>query len=51
MNSRVLLQLDDEEVEVALVHPDDTEHSTGKLPVCAAVGTTILGYREGEVFD
>ena len=51
MNSRVLLQLDDEEVEVALVYPGDADDSAGKLSVCASLGTAILGYREGDVFD
>lgn len=51
MNSRALLHLDDDEVEVALVYPDDADNSTGRLSVCAGIGTAILGYREGDVFD
>lgn len=51
MNSRALLQLNDGEVEVALVYPDDADDSAGRLSVCAAIGTAILGYREGDAFN
>ena len=51
MNSRAVLALDDEEVEVALVYPEDAEDSTGRLSVCSGIGTAILGYREGDAFD
>ena len=51
MNSRALLQLDDEEMEVTLVYPEDADHRAGKLSVCSDVGTAILGYREGDAFD
>jgi regulator of nucleoside diphosphate kinase len=50
MNSRALLQLDDEEIEVALVYPDDADDSAGKLSVRTGIGTAILGYREGDAF-
>ena len=51
MNSRTLVQLDDEEVEVALVYPEDADGSAGKLSVCSGIGTAILGYKEGDTFD
>lgn len=51
MNSRAVLHLDDDEVEVALAYPDDADNSTGRLSVCAGIGTAILGYREGDAFD
>lgn len=51
MNSRALLQLDDEEMEVALVYPEDADSSAGKLSVCSGIGTAILGYQEGDAFD
>lgn len=51
MNSRALVQLDDEEVEVALVYPEDVDDSAGKLSVCSDIGTAILGYKEGDAFD
>lgn len=50
MNSRALLRLDDEEVEVSLVYPGDADDSAGRLSVCEGVGTAILGYREGDAF-
>ncbi len=51
MNSRALLQLDDEEMEVALVYPEDADEGVGKVSICSGIGTAILGYREGDVFD
>jgi regulator of nucleoside diphosphate kinase len=51
MNSRALLQLDKEKVEVALVYPEDADGSAGKLSVCSGIGTAILGYKEGAAFD
>ena len=51
MNSRAVLQLGDEEVEVTLVYPQDNDGSDGKLSVCSDVGTAILGYKEGDAFD
>ncbi|NCT83389.1 MAG: GNAT family N-acetyltransferase [Comamonadaceae bacterium] len=51
MNSRALLRLDDEALEVALVYPQDADGSAGKLSVCSPIGTAILGYREGDVID
>lgn len=51
MNSRALLEVDDEEVEVALVYPHDADERAGKLSVCSSIGTAILGYKEGDAFD
>lgn len=51
MNSRTLLQLDDEEMEVALVYPEDADDSAGKLSVFSDIGTAILGYKVGDAFD
>ncbi len=51
MNSRALLHLDDEEVEVALVYPEHADDGAGKLSVCSGIGTAILGCREGDAFD
>ncbi len=51
MNTRALLQLDDEEMEVALVYPEDADSSAGKFSVCSDVGAAILGYREGDAID
>ncbi|WP_458792754.1 bifunctional GNAT family N-acetyltransferase/nucleoside diphosphate kinase regulator [Yoonia sp. MH D7] len=51
MNSRVVLQLDDEQKDVALVYPQDAEECSGKLSVLSDVGTAILGYQEGDAID
>ena len=51
MNSKALLRLDDEEVEVALVYPEDADDGAGKLSVCSGIGTAILGYKEGDSFS
>lgn len=51
MNSRVVLQLDDDQQEVALVYPQDADERSGKLSVLSDVGTAILGYQEGDAVD
>ena len=51
MNSRALVQLDDEEIEVALVYPEDANSSAGKHSVCSDLGAAILGYQEGDAID
>ncbi|MCK0509768.1 bifunctional GNAT family N-acetyltransferase/nucleoside diphosphate kinase regulator [Aromatoleum buckelii] len=51
MNSRALLQVNDEEVEVALVYPEEADDRAGKLSVCSGIGTAILGYKEGDAFS
>jgi len=51
MNSRALLHLGDQEVEVSLVYPQDADGSAGKLSVCSDFGAAILGYQEGDTID
>jgi regulator of nucleoside diphosphate kinase len=51
MNSKALLRLDEEEIEVALVYPEDEDIGAGKHSVCSDIGAAILGYREGDVID
>ena len=51
MNSKALLRVDDEELEVALVYPEDADDGAGKLSVCSGIGTAILGYKEGDAFS
>ena len=51
MNSRAVLQLDDEDIEVTLVYPEDADHAAGKFSVCSGVGTAILGVKVGDAFD
>lgn len=47
MNSRALLQLDDEDIEVSLVYPEDADIRSMKLSIFSPIGTAILGYKEG----
>lgn len=51
MNSRAVLHLNDEKVEVALVYPQDADDSARKLSVSSGIGTAILGYKEGDAID
>lgn len=51
MNSRALLLLDDEEIEVALAYPEDADSKAGKHSVCSDIGAAILGYQEGDTID
>lgn len=51
MNSRVVLKLDDEQKEVALVYPQEADERAGKLSVLSDVGAAILGYQEGDEID
>lgn len=51
MNSKALLQIDGEEVEIALVYPEDADGSAGRVSVCSDIGTAILGYKEGDAFN
>jgi len=51
MNSQALLRLDDEEIEVSLVYPEDTNLSEMKVSVFSPIGTAILGYREGSIIE
>ena len=51
MNSRALLQLDGEEMEVALVYPEDADSDAGKYSVSSDIGAAILGYQEGDAIN
>lgn len=51
MNSRVVLHLDEEAREVALVYPQDADEDAGKLSVLSDIGAAILGYQEGNAID
>jgi len=50
LNSRALVQMDGQSVEVVLVYPDEEDPATGKLSVCSEVGTAILGCKAGDSF-
>ena len=53
MNSQVrLVDLDtDEETVYTLVFPDDADIDANKISVLAPIGTAMLGYRSGDVFE
>jgi len=51
MNSKALLQLDGEDVEVSLVYPDDADLGGMNISVFSPIGTAILGYREGSTVE
>jgi regulator of nucleoside diphosphate kinase len=51
MNSRAVLRLDNEKMVVDLVYPQDADGSDRKLSICSALGTAILGYKEGDAID
>ena len=51
MNSRVLLHLDGEEMEVSLVYPQDADPDSNKMSVLSPIGTAILGYGEGSEIE
>ena len=48
MNSQVRLQVDDEEMQAALVYPEAAAERPGTLSVLSDIGAAILGYREGD---
>jgi regulator of nucleoside diphosphate kinase len=53
MNSKVCLvdQRTEREEMYTLVFPQDADISQGKISVLAPIGTAMLGYRVGEVFQ
>lgn len=51
MNSKALIQLNDEDIEVSLVYPDDADINRMKLSMFSPTGTAILGYREGSTIE
>jgi regulator of nucleoside diphosphate kinase len=53
MNSQVCLVDQDTQKEeiLTLVFPQDADISQGKISVLAPIGTAMLGYRVGEVFQ
>jgi len=51
MNSRVLLHLDGNDMEVSLVYPHEADLNSNKLSVFSHIGTAILGYSEGSVIE
>lgn len=51
MNSRIVLRIDDDKEEVALVYPQDADQRARKLSVLDELGTAILGFQEGDAVD
>ena len=51
LNSKVLLRLNDEDVEVSLVYPEESDLGDMKLSIFSPIGTAILGYREGNTVE
>ncbi len=51
MNSKALLKLNDEEIEVSLVYPEDADLSSMKISIFSPIGTAILGYKEGNIVE
>jgi regulator of nucleoside diphosphate kinase len=53
MNSTVTLtDLDTSEEETyTLVYPEDADTAQGKISILAPIGTAMLGYRAGDVFE
>lgn len=48
MNSKVLLDLGEEELEVSLVYPPEADLASNRLSVLSPIGTAILGFKEGD---
>jgi len=48
MNSKVILTLNEEEMEVALVYPKEADFFSNRLSVLSPIGTAILGYSAGD---
>lgn len=53
MNSRVLVTdlSDGEQMELRLVYPEDTRRGPDCVSVLAPIGTAMIGYRVGDVFE
>lgn len=51
MNSKALLQLNDEDIEISLVYPEDADLGAMKLSIFSPIGTAILGYKEGNSIE
>jgi regulator of nucleoside diphosphate kinase len=53
MNSKVaLIDLDTQEEEIyTLVYPENANTAEGRISILAPIGTAMLGYRIGDVFE
>lgn len=51
MNTRALLSLNGEDMEISLVYPEEADWLEQKLSIFSPVGTAILGYSEGDIIQ
>jgi regulator of nucleoside diphosphate kinase len=51
LRSCTLVALGGEEVEIALVYPDEINWMAGNLSILSSIGTALIGYRAGEAID
>ena len=51
MNTRALLHLDHEDMEITLVYPEEADWADNKMSVLSPIGTAILGYRVGDTIE
>lgn len=51
MNTRALVCLNGEDMEISLVYPEDADWTQQKLSIFSPIGTAILGYSEGDIIQ
>lgn len=51
MNTKALIKLNDEEVEVSLVYPEEADLSEMRLSIFSPIGTAILGQKQGSTIE
>ena len=51
MNTRALLYLDNEDLELTLVYPEEADFANNKMSVLSPIGTAILGYKVGDTVE
>lgn len=51
MNTKALIKLNDEEVEISLVYPEEADLSEMRLSIFSPIGTAILGQRQGSTIE
>jgi regulator of nucleoside diphosphate kinase len=51
MNTRALLHLDHEDLDITLVYPGEADWASNKMSVLSPIGTAILGYKAGDTVE
>jgi len=51
MNTRALLYLDHEDIEITLVYPEEADWDNNRMSVLSPIGTAILGYKVGDTVE